>query len=985
MDEPDLIGQTISHYRITDRLGGGGMGIVYKAIDVRLNRHVALKFLSPDLTRDPTAKERFIHEAQAASALDHPNICTIHEIDETPDRELFLTMAYYEGETLKQRIERGQMTVGEAVDVAIQVAQALSRAHEAGIVHRDIKPANLMLPKDGPVKIVDFGIAKLVGRSDITKTGTTFGTVSYMAPEVLRGAEAGPPADVWAVGVVLFEMLTGRRPFEGRDDIAVISGVLDDPTPSIGALRPEVSPHLQRVVARALEKHVSKRYPSAGALLADLQAVRAETTGPSAAPATVSQILRRPAVAIAVLALVAIAAVPTVLAVRRATRARWVREEAVPQLTQLVARDDYLAAFGLAEDIERSSPNDALLENLWPQFSARGSIVTSPDGADVYVQPYAATDDRWTYLGRTPVEGIRLPRVVLKFRVEKSGFEPRLLAAKNPSSLLRNGSGRVAKPITIALLPTGTTPEMVPVPGGAFPVPLSGFASDAVFTLDAFAIDRYEVTNKAFKQFVDGGAYGKPETWSGLTFVTDGREVGVDEARRRFHDSSDRPGPATWEVGQYPPGQDDYPVAGVSWYEAIAYCRSVGKTLPTVYHWSRAALAADEISSPVAPQIILASNYGGKGPMRVDSPQGIGPYGTFDMGGNVREWAWNESEGGRRWILGGGWNDPDWMLVQRNSVLPFDRSVSNGFRCARYNEAALAPELTSEIRVILRDARTAKAVSDEVYEVFKRQFAYAKSPLNERVDSTDDNKDWTRLRITFDAGHDNGRVPIMVFLPKTAKPPYQLAVIFPGLSAFAGSASSENLTPPFDFIVKSGRAVVQPIYKGSFERWDTFLNTRGEDAMRVMRGRMVDWREEVGRTLDLLSARKDIDTERVAYVGASFGASLMLPLLDLENRFKTAVLLAPGFTYRSVPPEADFVNYASHVTMPVLMIGGRQDYVLPLEESQKPLFERLGTPAEHKRHVIFDAGHVADLPRGQVLREVLAWLDKYLGPVDPGR
>src|SRR5262245_25835701 len=214
MEERDLIGQTVSHYRIVERLGGGGMGIVYKATDLRLNRFVALKFLSASLTRDPDAKERFIQEAQAASALDHPNICTIHEIDETPDRELFLTMAYYEGETLKHRIEREPLTLDQALDIAVQICEALARAHQSGIVHRDIKPANLMLPKDGPVKIVDFGLAKLVGTSELTKTGTTVGTVAYMAPEQIRGADSGPAQDVWAVGVVLYQMLAGKRPFE---------------------------------------------------------------------------------------------------------------------------------------------------------------------------------------------------------------------------------------------------------------------------------------------------------------------------------------------------------------------------------------------------------------------------------------------------------------------------------------------------------------------------------------------------------------------------------------------------------------------------------------------------------------------------------------------------------------------------------------------------------------------------------------------------
>src|SRR5207249_4069076 len=282
------------------------MGVVYKAIDLRLNRLVALKFLSAGLTRDPDAKERFVHEAQAASALDHPNICTIHEIDETPDRELFLTMAYYEGETLKHRIERGPLPVDEAVDIAIQVAQALSRAHASGIVHRDIKPANLMLPKDGPVKIVDFGLAKLVGHSDLTRTGTTVGTVAYMSPEQIRGGEHRPAADVWAVGVVLYEMLAGSRPFHGKDDLGVVSSILDETPKPIGAVRPDLPNRLQRIVGRALDKHVANRYPSATELLADLKGCREQSASGRLAPPPVRQLIGRPAVAVSAVAALAI-------------------------------------------------------------------------------------------------------------------------------------------------------------------------------------------------------------------------------------------------------------------------------------------------------------------------------------------------------------------------------------------------------------------------------------------------------------------------------------------------------------------------------------------------------------------------------------------------------------------------------------------------------------------------------------------------------
>ena len=202
-------GRTVSHFRVAARLGGGGMGIVYKAIDTRLDRPVALKFLPPELTRDDDARLRLIQEAKSASALDHPNICTVHDIDTSPEGQLFIAMAFYDGETLKERIAKGQMTVAETIDVAIQVGQGLAKAHAAGIIHRDIKPANLMVTRDGLVKIVDFGIAKVLAQTSATRTGVTLGTVTYMSPEQLDGDPLDGRTDIWSLGATMYEMLTG--------------------------------------------------------------------------------------------------------------------------------------------------------------------------------------------------------------------------------------------------------------------------------------------------------------------------------------------------------------------------------------------------------------------------------------------------------------------------------------------------------------------------------------------------------------------------------------------------------------------------------------------------------------------------------------------------------------------------------------------------------------------------------------------------------
>lgn len=267
-----MIGTTVSHYKIFEKLGGGGMGVVYKAQDTRLKRTVALKFLPPELTRDEEAKQRFVHEAQAASALDHPNICTVHEIDETDEHQMFISMACYDGKTLKSRIAKGGLKTEEAVDIAIQVAQGLQKAHDKGIVHRDIKPANIIITSDGIVKILDFGLAKLSGRTPLTKTGTTMGTAAYMSPEQARSEAVDGRTDIWSLGVVLYEMLTGKRPFESEYEQALVYSILNEEPKPMRELRPEVPEATEKICRRAMAKGEKARYQTAAELITDLKA-----------------------------------------------------------------------------------------------------------------------------------------------------------------------------------------------------------------------------------------------------------------------------------------------------------------------------------------------------------------------------------------------------------------------------------------------------------------------------------------------------------------------------------------------------------------------------------------------------------------------------------------------------------------------------------------------------------------------------------------
>ena len=349
------------------------------------------------------------------------------------------------------------------------------------------------------------------------------------------------------------------------------------------------------------------------------------------------------------------------------------------------------------------------------------------------------------------------------------------------------------------------------------------------------------------------------------------------------------------------------------------------------------------------------------------------------MAGNVKEWCWNASEN-LRFILGGGWNEPSYMYYEVDAQSPFARLSTYGFRCAKYLEdrEEAVDEFTRSIQLPLREIHHKISVSDEAFHAYKSLYAYDPKDLEAVVESVDKSPPyWTRERITFNAAYDDERVIAYLFVPRNVLPPFQTVIYFPGATARRQRSIQEMQMRIIDFIIKSGRAVMYPIYKGTHERTKTFENPDPKTRAYIVFVTCLI--KDLRRSTDYLETRDDIDISKLAYYGFSWGGRLGPIALALEKRISLGIFLDGGFGFLK-PPEIYETNFAPYVDIPVLMVNGSKDATFPFETSQKPMFELLGTPKEHKRHIQFDCSHgTISFRRNQVIKEILSWLDQYFG------
>ena len=967
LDQSLKSGTKLGRYTIVEPLGAGGMGVVYRGRDEKLERDVAIKLLLPGIFVTDKARHRFRKEALALAKLSHAHIATIYDVGEQDGLD-YIVMECVPGESLAMKLAAGPLAVQDATAIASQIAEALEEAHEHGVIHRDLKPGNVIVTPKGQVKVLDFGLAKLLEADRSVEATVSFaetrgiiGTPLYMSPEQAEGRAVDARTDLWSLGALYYESLAGRAPFHGDSGIAVLRAIVEEPPKSVHEFRADAPALAGQIVQRALEKDLASRYQTAAEFRRDTSTLLAQLSTPSSREEKPQRLIS-PVLAAAAAVLLLAVGTAALWQYQRSAKKHWAREDAIPRVNNLLEADKSLAAFLVLQEARKDLPADSKLKQIADENTRIISVQSTPPGASVEIKDYLTPDAAWYVLGTTPLENVRVPKGYFRWRVSKKG-----MSALESAPL-------TDQKMEFALDAAQKTPEgMVLVGGGAWQDFIDFVGWVGPYQLPAFYFDRKEVTNRDYQKFVDAGGYDDEKFWA-KNFVEDGRTVPREQAMAQFRDTTGRTGPATWVAGHYPQGQADFPVAGVSWFEASAYAAWAGKSLPVLSQWFRAA------PTEAAAFAVRTSNISRTEMAAAEAFPGLGPYGTYDLIGNAREWVENPVDQNLRFLLGGSWKSQSYLATDPEALPPFDRSDTNGFRCVK-NIEPLPAEAANPVNRSTRDFTKAKPVSDEVFHAYELLYAYPQSPLHAKAEGVvADTADWREEKVTFDAAYRNERMTAYLFLPKHVKPPYQTVLFSPSARVLWLTDSSElGDVKFFNYVVQSGRAVIYPIYQGTYERQGTRVLPNAGLSLEFTAERYKD----AARSLDYLATRPDIDNTKLAYLGVSMGSAQGVIFTTLmQERLKTVVFLDGGFFLDTPAAGEDQVDFAPRLKKPVLMVNGRYDFSFSLEHAQNPLFAMLGTPEADKRHVVLDTPHDVTEKRPELVRAVLDWLDEHLGRVN---
>jgi tetratricopeptide (TPR) repeat protein len=825
--------------------------------------------------------------------------------------------------------------------------------------------------------------------------------------------------DIYSLGVLLYELLTGATPFETNrlhaaayDEIRRIIREEEPVRPStkvstLGKAASTIAAHrktepqklcaflrgdLDWIIMKALEKDRTRRYDTAKDFAADvlrhLNHEAVEASPPSAWYRLVKFVRRNKravaAIAIVGLMIVSLLTAAGVIAVahyrqqamqaegelvrqrlaqekdlrnqeagkrqqaeQREADLEWLRTNALPQLEALKGKENFGKAWSIAELAYHKFPDDPKVRQLRDDVSCTWTVITDPPGAKVSRTPVQATDATPEVIGTTPIDRLTGQRGMFLWTIELEGYEP-----------VEGLAGPQNVEIRRTLSQKGSVPGMVLV---------ETIAPNGQTTV--FWIDRYEVTNRDFKEFVRAGGYRDDALWL-HPIVKGGSVVPRNQAIEMFCDSTGKPGPATWSDGTFPAGEDDFPVRGVSWYEAVAYAEFRGKTLPNIYHWEKAA-SIDQYDA-----IVPASNFVGQGPAAVGSYRGMGFFGVRDMAGNVKEWCWNRTAEGYRTMRGGAWNEPGYMFERIERFDPSDRKPTYGFRCVRYVTPAQSQDMADLGAAAPDGVPAPEPLSRKELQQLMTVFRYDKgAPLNAQVISVENGAESYRHEtVKIDTAYGGEQMDLHIYLPKGGSGPHQTLVFFPGVGSIHlkhfsdGMKIVDGLIPMA--LVGQGRTVCWPIYKGTFERRDGFSSGVTSFQDLEFNKQMV---KDLCRTVDYLATRSDIDMDRLAYVGFSWGAGLGPLMTVVESRFKASILISGSLWSEGWVSELKPANYAPFASLPVLMLNGRTEDM----PRQDALLQYLA--ATDKSHELYDSGHI--VPMDKACQRIGEWLDARFGQV----
>ena len=1017
-------GEKIGSFEVIRMLGAGGMGEVYLAKDLRLNRLVALKILPLNSEIDATANRRFLREARSAAALEHPHICTTHEIGEQNGFS-YIVMQYLEGETLSAKIKIRNLAPTDALDIAIQIADALTEASARNIVHRDIKPANIIISANNQVKVLDFGLAKkivfdpndseLSFKTILSQPGMIMGTVSYMSPEQIRGSQIDTRSDLWSLGVVLYEMLFGKTPFTGDSSVERLAAILYK-EPEIPA---EIPNELKNILNKALHKEPAKRYQTAKEMIGDLRHLKQEmefaeqlqfhaTSGATDKEMheTLSNFLSEHSTIAIHTTSQAIAAKPAwkrivfygflisvfgtgaffLLKNYRLGQAR----ENLKKVEELAKAEKNFEAYDLATEVAAVVPNDETLLKILPTISDSLSVNSEPTVAKIYLRRFQ-TDTNGNFperqfIGETSINELRIARGNYILQIEKDGFAP--MERTISGTIPRIGGSFIETPplkIEVKLLEKDKIPpRMVFVPTGEYALVNWSRSTETKVKLDDYFIDKYEVSNAEFKEFITAGGYGKKEFWK-VPIIKDAKVIPLDEVLPLFKDKTGLSAPRSWTNQNFAEGKGDFPVTDITWYEAAAYAEFRGKSLPTVFQWEKAA--RDRTFDPrynAMPWGFIRqgettdnrANFRGMGTVTVtNNAFGMSPFGAFNMAGNVSEWNINQNPEGFI-TSGGAWNDLAYSFGDYGVYPGLYAENRIGFRCVlNTNESPgdqgaqmLPPAETPEY----------KPSSDAELKVWLTHYEYDKKPLNAKIIETTETDAWQREKITF-TGEGGEQAIAYLYLPKNYPRPLQVIHYVPpgdvvrGLRSLPDSV--EMFAAPF---VKSGRAVFAVVLKGYIERPFSQNYVLPDNSTVEFRKQMVNWITDLRRGIDYIETRDDLIKDKLAFLGISNGANVGLVLTAIETRYKTLVFESAGLEkdFRTRIAETSPIKFASQIKTQKLVINGRYDETFPYNTDAKPLFKLLREP---KKIVLYDGGHIPTVEF--FVPTVNNWLDETLGNV----